>query len=120
MMMARTLGAISRNPTRSSVRHRLWCAMRMSRDFTITQLRILAEAERDNAQSYVRALTRHGYLGVRQARVSGVRGGDAVYRLIRDTGPECPRLTKAGGIFDANTGEISAPAMRAAEARAND
>lgn len=84
--------------------------MRMSREFTIRQLRILAEAQRDNTQNYVRALTRHGYLAMRQPRLSGVRGGDAVYRLIRDTGPECPRLTAAGAVFDANLGEISNPA----------
>lgn len=49
----------------------------------------------------MRALCKAGYLRVVQPRRLGVAGGDAVYQLLRDSGPLAPRIGKQG-LLDPN------------------
>lgn len=75
--------------------------MRQLRSFTTGDLVATAEIGESLAQKYVLALQRAGYLAVLQPKRSGVTGGHAQYRLVRNTGPVAPRINQ-DGIFDAN------------------
>lgn len=82
-------------------RARLWQAMRMLRSFTQGDLVATAEASANHVCKYLSALVRAEYLRVVQPRRSGVAGGEAHYRLLRDTGPLAPRIGKSG-LLDPN------------------
>jgi hypothetical protein len=101
--MARLKGSITRSPGIGNARYRMWQAMRlmMAPTFTIGQLMTIAEVDRDGALHYVRSLVSFGYLRIERPRISGVRGGAALYALIRNTGPHAPRIGRHG-LFDPN------------------
>lgn len=75
--------------------------MRMLRRFTLADLIATAEIGRNHVEQYVRALVAANYVRIVQAKRQGVAGGDAVYQLVRDTGPHAPRLGK-GALLDPN------------------
>ncbi len=77
-------------------RHRIWQSMRILRRFTLADLIASAESTRTNTQKYVQQLRAKGYVRVIQARRSGFPGEDAVYQLVRNTGPLPPRIGKQG------------------------
>lgn len=56
------------------------------------------------AKSYLTQLNKAGYLKVEKAAHNG--GGLARYRLVRDTGPLPPAVTRAKVVYDRNTGEL--------------
>lgn len=60
------------------------------------------------AKSYLTQLSKAGYLKVERAASNG--GGLARYRLVRDTGPLPPAVTRAKVVYDRNTGELHAVA----------
>ncbi|MFP4131294.1 MAG: hypothetical protein ACLFTX_06545 [Thiohalospira sp.] len=100
--MPRTHGALSRSaPAKSHARSRIWQSMRVLRVFDIPALAATAEAGLANVSTYVSSLVRAGVVAQQQERQSGVKGGHAVYRLVRDLGPHAPRLRK-DGVWDPN------------------
>jgi hypothetical protein len=82
-------------------RQRMWNSMRQLRRFSTGDLQATAEVGASHAQKYLRALAKHEYLRLAEARRSGVSGGHAVYAIVRDTGPHAPRIGKAG-LLDPN------------------
>lgn len=100
--MARTHGALSRSaPSKSQARSRIWQSMRVLRVFDIPTLAATAEAGAANVTTYVTRLVRAGVVAQQRERQSGVKGGHAVYRLVRDLGPNAPRVRK-DGVYDPN------------------
>lgn len=86
----------------------MWRAMKVRRTFDAAQL--AADATQGaitctlgTAKSYLQQLKRAGYLAVERESVPGRL---ARYRLIRDTGPLPPAVTRAKVVFDRNTGEL--------------
>lgn len=83
----------------------LWTAMRGLRSFSPVDL--MAHANTDDVQvtvelarGYCQALLKAGYLKVERTAVPGRR--EAIYRLIRNTGPRPPRERRVRAIIDDN------------------
>jgi hypothetical protein len=101
--MARGLGARTRLFHRvPRARDRAWQSIRILRQFTLSDLVATAEIGRDNARKFVTGLCRAGYVRLAQPKRNGHRGGHAVFRLARDTGPHAPRLQSDGRTYDTN------------------
>jgi hypothetical protein len=89
---------------RSSLRIRLWRAMRLKQKFTVADLLRLASRDeksaRSNTQHYLADLNAAGFL----RRLPPVRGSNAArYALIRDAGPEAPVVRRTrGDVWDPN------------------
>lgn len=83
-------------------RSRMWQGMRVMRTFTVADLEATAEVCRASALHYVQALREAGYLQCVDGKPAGrfVRG--ASYRLLRDTGPHGPRVSRSGAVLDIN------------------
>jgi len=80
--------------------------MRCLPNWTLGDLEATAEISRSNAESFVYALMKAGYVRCIQPRRSGVKGGYAVYRLINNTGPRCPVTANYNAVIhDRNTGK---------------
>lgn len=96
------LAAKARSPEQN-----MWTAMRqMKTGFTPRDLAAHATTEEtlvtpEAAQEYCRALMGAGYLGVTRKAVPGK--AEAIYRLIRNTGPRAPREKRVRALVDANT-----------------
>lgn len=86
----------------------MWRAMKVRRSFDAGQL--AADATQGDvtcslqtAKWYVKLLKRAGYLAMERESAPGRLER---YRLIRDTGPLPPAVTRAKVVFDRNTGEL--------------
>jgi hypothetical protein len=83
---------------RTTIRGRLWRAMRQLRRFDVRQLRIATATDYGSARQYVVGLLRTGYL---------VQRKDSLI-IVRDSGPKSPRIRmkdgKLIGAEDLNTG----------------
>ncbi len=80
-------------------RDRAWQAIRILRRFTVTDVSVAAEVRREGARIYVVQLFRAGYL-----RRSYSAAGVAHYQLIRDSGPQPPRVVQHGtALHDGNS-----------------
>jgi hypothetical protein len=97
-------------PRGRSAEENLWTAMRGLRSFTPTDL--AAHASTDlvcvvtaDAQAYCRVLLAGGYLRV-ERKASPARHQEAIYRLIRNTGPRPPRATRVSAVVDDNTHSV--------------
>jgi hypothetical protein len=96
------LAAKARSPEQN-----MWTAMRQMRSgFTPRDLAAHATTEEtlvtpDAAQDYCRALLGAEYLGVARKAVPGKT--EAIYRLIRNTGPRAPRPKRVRAVVDDNT-----------------
>jgi hypothetical protein len=95
-----------------SVPLNLWTAMRGLKSFTPTDLAAHSSTASvpvkvDAAQGYCQALLRGGYLRIERPGVPGRR--EAIYRLIRNTGPFPPRERRVRGIWDDNLDEFVLP-----------
>jgi hypothetical protein len=87
----------------------MWTALRQMRTFGPRDVAAYAATERtavspEDARRYCQALLRVGYLKVVRKAVPGQR--EPVYRLIRNTGPQPPRLRRVAGVWDPNTGRF--------------
>ena len=87
----------------------MWRCMRVLKTFTPQQLADAATLGEcvvgaQTAKSYIKHLARAGYLQVVTASVPGTQ---AVYRLIRNTGPHAPAVTRQKVVFDRNVGEFA-------------
>lgn len=85
------------------VRGKLWQALRILRTFTVADLLAVAEladSKRKSVLGFLYPLRRTGYLRVRYV---GPRG-EAVFQLVRDTGPLPPALVRNHTVvWDQNT-----------------
>jgi hypothetical protein len=87
----------------TGARSRAWRAMRVLRTFTLQQVAMTASISMDNVRVYVHRLQREGFARKIQNNVSGCVGHFAIWRLLKDTGPDAPIARKAGGLYDPNT-----------------
>lgn len=98
-------------PTPPSGEGNMWRTMRAMRAaFTPTDIAAHATTgdvlvSRDEAQLYCQLLARAGYLRV--ARKAAPPRREAVYRLVRDTGPQPPRERRVRAVWDANLAEFT-------------
>lgn len=83
-------------------RQRIWLSMRVLRQFTTADLVITAQVVIRNAQQYVAGLKTAGYL--RELPNTHGRAVHRRYQLIKNTGPNAPRVTEEG-VTDTNTWE---------------
>jgi len=85
----------------ASKRHKQWRSMRMLQraqgSFTVAEIIATAGGANESIREYLGALAKAGY--IRRVR----RGFSSFhYSLLRDTGPEAPRLRRSGELFDPN------------------
>jgi len=87
----------------------MWRTMRMLAEFSPRD--VAAHATTDavavseaTAKAYCKALFAAGYLRV--VRKAVPKRSQAVYRLIRNTGPRAPQVQRAKRVFDRNTQEV--------------
>jgi hypothetical protein len=86
----------------------IWTAMRGLRSFTPVDLAAHSNNELvavgpTEARAYCRLLLAGGYLRVERKAVPA-RGAEAIYRLVKDTGPRPPRAARVSAVVDDNTG----------------
>lgn len=91
----------------TSIRSRLWRALRVAKKGSLADLLILAsqgeEVSKGDAKKYMNALAAAGYLARLPAKAEN---GATRYLLVRDTGRVAPQWhKKAKRIHDGNTGE---------------
>ncbi len=105
--MARLFGARSRVFKRQPVaRDRAWTSMRILIQFSLPDLMATAEIGKANARKYVTGLRRSGYLILARTKRDGSKNGHEIYRLVRDTGPQAPRLQTDGNTYDPNEHKV--------------
>ncbi len=91
--MSGVAGMTKRAPMQGKqARQRMWDSMIALRRFTLADLVATGEVSYSHAKKYVGALKREGYVVCVRPVRSGVAGGDALWRLARDTGPYAPRI----------------------------
>jgi hypothetical protein len=104
-------GQAALRPAGRTPEDNLWTAMRGLRSFTPTDVAAHATNDLivvtlDHARAYCRFLLAAGYLRVMR-KAEPVRKREAIYRLIRDTGPKAPRERRVRAVLDPNKGAIS-------------
>ncbi|MFN4058193.1 MAG: hypothetical protein ACK4HW_08430 [Roseinatronobacter sp.] len=97
-------------PRTEGIEANCWTVMRRLSNFSPTDLSAHATTENcevspERAREYCQTLLRAGYLRVVRQAISGKR--EAVYRLIRNTGPKAPRLRRVRAIEDVNLGTLT-------------
>lgn len=88
----------------------MWRTMRSLRSFTPTDVMAHShtpefEVALGTAQEYCQMLARSGHLRVMTKALPGRR--EAIYRLVRDTGPRPPRERRVRAVWDENLGEYT-------------
>ena len=96
-------------PTKPSIEGNMWRSMRQLAEFSPTDIAAhsnvgIVSVDLKTAQAYCRDLLKAGYLHVRRKARPGAR--QAIYRLIRDTGPAAPARRRVSGVYDPNTEEF--------------
>jgi hypothetical protein len=79
-----------------SARQRIWTAMRVLKTFDAPTLRMAANATESGVATYLNQLQRGGYIRVVE-RGSSNTGRLSIYRLHRNTGPNCPTTRRPRG-----------------------
>lgn len=106
-----------KKPAARGYREMAWQTMRVLRKggtpWTQKHLAALCECQTHALAEYVRELVRLGYVTVVRRKRNGQRGGDAVYRLARDTGPLAPRIRMTATIYDPNLETVVEPGSKA-------
>lgn len=91
-------------------REHMWRAMKMLPSFTFVDLAVNASTDEmrvteQDAKDYVKHLFAAGYLSaLRPGKPPRTQG---LYRLIKNTGPRPPMVTRAKIVFDPNLGKIA-------------
>lgn len=88
---------------------RIWTSMRKLKTFSPTDLSAHSTVDATavtpaSAAAYCQSLLWAGYLVVKRTAIPGQR--EAIYRLVRDTGPLAPRARRVRAVFDDNLGEL--------------
>ena len=108
--MARLPGSHSSARPDRDARQRAWAAMRYLGRFRDTDIIAVAEIGARNLRAYRKRLAEAGYLRQVTARKSGYRMEDAIYELVRDTGPKHPiARARSPALYDQNNGETYGP-----------
>lgn len=86
----------------------MWRAMKVRKSFDADQIATDASqggvvVKVSTANTYIKHLAAAGYLRV---EVASKPGKKARMRLVKDTGPRPPAITRAKVVFDRNTGEL--------------
>lgn len=109
------LTGLSRRPKRTTIRDRIWNALRIRGKASVQDLLELVGGEDgapsvDSIQRYLRGLVRAGHLREMARRDPGTAltsNGYKRYQLLRDTGPAAPQLRdRTNTVFDPNTREV--------------
>ncbi|MGW8138987.1 hypothetical protein [Sphingomonas zeae] len=92
-----------------TARQRIWTAMRVLKTFDAPTLRMSADATEKAVSIYLYQLQQGGYVRVVE-RGSSKTGRLSVYRLQRNSGPNCPTIRRPRGsshtqLVDNNTGK---------------
>lgn len=90
----------------------MWRSMRMLPQFSVVDLAAHSTTDtvsvaRETAVAYCTMLLKTGYLRVLQTAIPGRR--HAIYRLIRNSGPQPPQVQRVKQIFDPNTHKVFVP-----------
>lgn len=90
-------------------REHMWRAMKMLPNFNVVDLTVNASTEEvqvaeGEARDYVKHLERAKYLVIVKPATPTSK---AVYRLVRNTGPRPPMVTRAKVVFDPNLGRVA-------------
>ncbi len=95
----------ARRPKRRTSRDKMWAAIRITKKFDLARLEEIAGATRANAQRFVLALCRAGYLAElrRQPGEAPSSNGFKRWFLVDDSGPATPTIKADGRIWDPNT-----------------
>jgi len=94
-----------RTANTAPAKDKLWQSMRiMLAGFTAAELATVSEVGLTNAEKYVRALCKAGFLRLVGKHTPGQAGSADRYSLARNTGPLSPIKHKHGGVYDRNTG----------------
>ena len=92
-----------------SSRARIWQAMRVLRRFDAPTLAATADVILPTVDGYLYPLARAGYLRRLRPRRYHQPLGHSQWVLVRDSGPQNPRLTHRGSqVYDPNTGAVIA------------
>lgn len=88
----------------------IWRSMRMLNTFSVVDLVLHSstpstKVTESTVKSYVSMLLTTGYLRVVQ-KSNPVKGRQAIYRLVRNSGPKPPMIQRVKQVYDANTGEV--------------
>lgn len=89
-----------------SAQQRLWITMRVHRRFTASDIASSAAVKIGTAQAYIGKLLRVGYLRRTNPMPRSGPGVIGIYVLIRDSGPNTPRLRADGSAWDVNKREL--------------
>lgn len=94
----------------------MWRSMRGLAEFTPRDLAVHSttpdvSVTEWTAKSYCSMLLRTGFLRVIQ-KASPFHGRQAVYRLIRNTGPKPPQIQRVKQVYDPNTRQVHLPGDR--------
>lgn len=93
---------------KTTMRDKIWSAMRMERKFSIDQIITLSGASRSSVAKYINVLTAYGYLAEMSRRSEGTAltsNGFKRWMLLKDTGPFSPIWRdRRGELFDRNLG----------------
>lgn len=87
--------------------HNMWQAMRGLKAFSVQDIAVWGTTEAvqvslDAARSFASALLQAGYLRVERKAMPGKH--DAIYRLVKNTGPIPPMVRRVEAVVDLNTG----------------
>lgn len=101
---------VAKPAVRGTVVQNTWNSMRGLKTFTPTDLAAhsttpTVAVSSTAARSYCQALLRAGYLKVIRTAIPGRR--EAIYRLIKNTGPRPPRERRVRAVWDENLGEFT-------------
>lgn len=91
----------------------MWRSMRGLRSFSPHDLVVHSttpdvSVSEATAKSYCAMLLRTGFLRV-ERKASPMSGKQAIYRLIRNTGPKPPQIQRVKHVFDPNTRQVHVP-----------
>lgn len=117
--MARRPGSTSRAVTHGNARYQAWQTMRLwkkaGQAWSVPDLAAVIEAaEVSNLKVYLRGLHRAGFVS-QVERANPFRRRPAKWRLVRDTGPNPPRLRQDGTVYDPNTRTVWRDGVEAAD-----
>lgn len=95
--------------TQGDGRDRLWRTMKMLKTFSAQDLAVAASlpdapVALAEAKDYAKTLSLAGYLAT--VKPGTPKGGAAVYRLVKNTGPNPPQIQRRATVWDPNLGRV--------------
>jgi len=103
--VARLAGSLTQSHRVTVARQRAWNAIRIFKVFRASEIAAGADINEANLQKYLLALQRAGYLRVERPKQNGKSLGHVVWRLVDNTGPQCP-IVRQEGVYDPNRDQV--------------